>query len=492
MPTLLNLKKKPIPSNLNEKFHFFAFKNALKNKIIRKVLIRHLERRALKNIKESKKQLLEVMMKKYWWVRAVAFRVLKNYEKGYISDKIIEKLLEVMVQNNFGADKVSELVKVKEEFYRKYGEYPPTFIVVSPTQVCNLRCKGCYAASSPGTGATLPFDIFDRILRENHDIFGSRFVTISGGEPLMYQSQGRTLLDIFEKYNDTFFIFYTNGTLITKEVAERLAKIGNAIPQISAEGLKEETDKRRGKGVFQRILKSMAYLREAGAPFVLSVTSTSENVDTLLSDEFYNFWFDKQGASYMWQFQLMPIGRGKEVFNLMPGPKERLKLYRKWEEMLKKDYPVADFWNSGVLSNGCIAYGRENGGYFYIDWNGNITPCVFIPYYVDNVYELYKKGKTIADALFSEFFKKGREWQRKYGYANWRKPENWLMPCSIRDNYQYFKENILSDEVKAEDKFAEEARNSEEYYKKLIEYDKELKELTQPIWDEEYINDPRK
>ena len=482
---MLSLNK--IGSKIKQNALLFFLEKAINNKTTRDLLLKEFEKRVYNSLVEKKsgKELKPVLIKKYQWVRSAIRQLFKNYEKGYISRDVANKLLELLGLNIFFANNVSKLREAKEAFRKKYKIKPPLFIVVSPTQICNLRCKGCYAGSSPETGATIPFDIFDRILRENHDIFGNRFVVISGGEPLMYQSQGKTLLDMFEKYNDTFFIFYTNGTLITKEVAERLAKTANAFPQISVEGFEKETDERRGKGVFQRILKSMEYLRNAGVPFVISVTGTRKNIDILLSDEFYDFWFEKQGASYMWQFQLMPIGRGKEVFDLMPTPEERVKLFRKWEQLLEKGYPIADFWNSGVLSNGCIAYGRS-GGYFYIDWNGNITPCVFIPYYIDNVYDLYKNGKTIADVLLSDFFKKGREWQEKYGYACPKKAENWLMPCSIRDHYKYFREKILPKEAKGEDRFAEEALNSKEYYEGLLEYDKKLKDLTQPIWDKEY------
>lgn len=452
----------------------------------RKILLNQFSKKVYNEVVEkSRADLKAVQIKKYEWVKAVLKQLLKNFEKGYISPRVARKQIEVLAANNFFKEELPETEKAKKSFKEKYNTEPSLFVVVSPTQVCNLRCKGCYAASSPETGATIPFDIFDRILKENHDVLASRFVTISGGEPLMYRSQGKTLLDIFEKYNDTFFLFYTNGTLITKEVAERLAECGNAIPQISVEGFEKETDERRGKGAFKRILKSMEYLREAGALFTMSVTGMRKNIDVLLDDEFYDFWFEKQGTSYMWQFQLMPIGRGKEVFNQMPTPEERIKLYRKWESLLKKGYPIADFWNSGVLSNGCIAYGRP-GGYFHIDWNGNITPCVFIPYYVDNVYDLYKNGKTIADALFSDFFKRGREWQKEYGPPHSKKVENWLMPCSIRDHYKYFKEVVLPKNAKGEDKFAEEAKNSKGYCDGLIEYDEKLKKLTQPIWDKEY------
>ena len=477
-----------ITSKIKQNTYLFLIKKALDTKTGRKIILDQLDKRVYKAIVEkgSEKHLREVQIKKYQWIKALIKNGLKKYERGYISSNVIEKLLEVLGLNNFFRESLTDVEKAKEVFRKKYNIEPPLFITISPTQVCNLRCKGCYAASSPETGITMPFDILDRILKENHDIFGSRFVVVSGGEPLMYRSQGKTILDIFEKYNDTFFIFYTNGTLITKEVAERLAKTGNAVPQISVEGFEKETDERRGKGVFQRILEVMKNLRKVGVPFVISVTGTRKNIDALLSDEFYDFWFEKQGVFYMWQFQLMPIGRGKEVFDLMPTPEERVKLYRKWEELLEKGYPIADFWNSGVLSNGCIAYGREGGGYFYIDWNGNIMPCVFIPYYINNVYDLYKQGKTIADALFSDFFKKGKEWQKKYGFACPKKAENWLMPCSIRDHYKYFRENILPESAKGEDRFAEEAKNSKEYYERLVEYDKKLKELTQPIWEEEY------
>ncbi|MCD6149585.1 radical SAM protein [bacterium] len=475
-------------TKIKQNTYLFLVKKALDNKTGRKIILNQFDKKICKLGKGSEIQLEAVRLRKCQWAKASVKQLLKNYEKGYISRHVTEKMLEVLGLNNFFRDDLLEIKKIKKSFKDKYEVEPPLFILISPTQVCNLKCKGCYASSSPETGVTMPFDIFDRILKENHNIFGSRFVVISGGEPMMYKSQEKTILDVFEKYNDTFFIFYTNGTLITKEVAGRLAKSGNAYPQISVEGFEKETDERRGKGIFQRVLKSMEYLREAGVPFSVSVTGTRKNINALLSNEFYDFWFEKQGASYMWQFQLMPIGRGKKVFDQMPTPEERVKLYRKWEQLLEKGYPIADFWNSAVLSNGCIAYGRPRGGYFYIDWNGNIMPCVFVPYYADNIYDLYKQGKTIAGALTSDFFRRGREWQKKYGFACQKEAENWLMPCSIRDNYKNFMENIITKETKGEDDLAEETRNSKEYYEGFIEYDKKLKKLTQPIWDKEYRN----
>jgi len=353
----------------------FSLVKMINHKHLRKVLEKRIDRYIYKSIVEAAGEDLKmVRQRRYEFLSAMLKCTMCNVDKGYISDRVIRNISSVFVQNNL-IDAGEDHLRTVERYKARYGELPPTFIVFSPTQRCNLNCIGCYAGSNSHTAATLPFDYVDRIVGETHDIFGSRFMTISGGEPFMYKSDGKTLLDIFEKYSDMFFLVYTNGTLINDEIVERLSEAANVTPAISVEGFEAETDARRGEGVYKRILNTFSRLRSAGVPFGVSVTATSANNDVLLSDEFYDYYFLEQGVSYMWQFQLMPIGRGKDQMRLMVSPSQRLELYRKWEELLgKKGYCVADFWNSGVLSRGCIAYGRS-GGYFYIDWAGNITPA---------------------------------------------------------------------------------------------------------------------
>jgi len=465
-----------------------ALVRMVKHKNLRKILAKQIDNAVRKEIINDESQdLRQVQIKRYEFLSAMLRCVIRNMDKGYVSSEIIERIINVFVRNNLtGEDRGCGLAA--ERFKEKYGEYPPTFIVLSPTQRCNLKCIGCYASSAADTSPTIPYDYVDKIVGEVHDLFGSRFITISGGEPLMYHSDGKTLFDIFEKYNDMFFLMYTNGTLIDEKTAERFAHCANITPAISVEGYERLTDARRGKGTYRKILGAMERLRKAGVPFGVSVTSTSKNTDVLSTDEFYDYYFEQQGACYMWQFQLMPIGRGADEMDLMVNPEKRVELYKQWKKMLtKKRYCVADFWNSGVLSRGCIAYGRS-GGYFYIDWNGNITPCAFIPYYVDNIYELYKNGKTLSDALFSDFMKNGRKWQREYGLNNWKRPKNWLMPCSIRDHYEIFRNSILPEQARPEDEKAEQALESPEYFDILTNYDKQLEMLTEKIWHNDYLS----
>jgi MoaA/NifB/PqqE/SkfB family radical SAM enzyme len=457
-------------------------------KLTRRVLAKKIDDYMYKSmVRDASEDLQQVRIRRYQFLSAMLNCVVRNVDRGYVSKKVIKKIIEVLVRNNLvGEDQSCN--ETAKKFEEKYGEPPPSFIVLSPTQRCNLKCTGCYASSAADTPAAIPFSYVDKIVGEVHNSWGRRFVTISGGEPFMYSSDGKTLLDIYQKYNDMFFLTYTNGTGINEEVAQQLAEFANVTPAISVEGFEKETDSRRGPGAYKKILNAFEHLRHAGMPFGISVTATSKNVDLLLTDEFYDFYFQEQGACYMWQFQLMPIGRGKDELDLMVKPEQRVQLFRKWEKLLaEKRYCMADFWNSGVLTRGCIAYGRD-GGYIYIDWHGNVTPCTFIPYYVDNIYDLYNNGKTLADALFSDFMKNGRKWQREYGLDNWKKPHNWLMPCSIRDHYEIFRNYVLTKDVKPEDEKAKEALESDEYFEVLKKFDEKLEALTEKIWETEYLN----
>lgn len=63
------------------------------------------------------------------------------------------------------------------------------------------------------------------------------------------------------------------------------------------------------------------------------------------------------------------------------------------------------------------------------------------------------------------------------------------MPCSIKDNFDNFKKNILSKEVKAENPDADTMRNDPEYSAILRRYDEELEKLTSVIYEQEFLND---
>jgi len=393
---------------------------------------------------------------------------------------LFQTLVQGLVFQQAGAE-------AKARFNAQYGEYPPGFLVISPGKTCNLRCIGCYADAGP-TAEKLDWGTFDRIITEAKSLWGASFFVISGGEPLAYHSDGKGVLDAAEKHRDCLFLMYTNGTLINDQVAARMAKAGNLTPALSVEGFRERTDARRGAGVFDKVLAAMTRLRQAGVPYGISLTATRHNCEEILSDEFIDFFFGQQGALYGFIFHYMPIGRAFTL-DLMPTPQQRLWLWRRsWELIRERRILLADFWNHGTAVDGCISAGR-GGGYLYIDWNGAVSPCVFVPYSPVNIKDVYARGGTLNDVWAEPFFADIRAWQREYGLGQ-RSPErvgNWLAPCIIRDHHETLCRLMALHEPEPTDPNAREALLDEEYHRRLAEYDRQWQALSGKVWEQHYL-----
>jgi len=457
---------------------------AVRNQSVRKFLLKQMENKMFADLVKGNpdNRPIKVQEDKYYMGRALIRSIDRGIKYEHLSKQATKGLLDVFLGNVFFGG-----FYMRRDFLEKYGYRPPLFMTISPGKLCNLRCTGCYAASGADMSNKLPYNVLDRIIREASELWGMNFFVISGGEPLMYKDEGKTILDLFEKYNKSFFLMYTNGTLIKEDVAKRMAELGNVTPSISVEGLEKETDERRGKGVFKAILRAMANLRKSGVPFGISVTATTKNIDAIMSDEFVRTLFDEQGALYGWIFQYMPIGR-EYTLNLMPTPEQRMRLFNwEWHLVRNRDIFLADFWNSATSSDGCIA-GARSGGYFYIDWDGDVMPCVFVPYSADNIVQIYESGGTLNDALNSPFFKAIRAWQDDYGYN--KPPEehgNWIRPCFIRDHHDIFLETVKKNNARPIDKDSMNALHDRNYHRGLVKYDEEMEKLSGDLWREHYL-----
>lgn len=208
------------------------------------------------------------------------------------------------------------------------------------------------------------------------------------------------------------------------------------------------------------------------------------------SDPFIDFYFDEQGAMYGWMFQYMLIGRGPALDMVVP-PGERVEMLARLDHIVRdRKIFCIDFWNSGVSTSGCICAGRPSG-YFYIDWNGNITPCVFIPYAVDNIKSVFARGENLNDILKTPLFKKIREWQDQYGF---KRPaaqvHNWLCPCVMRDHFAFLKQNLMETKAQPINPEAAAALADVNYDQGMAKYDKDIERLTDPIWKTKYADQP--
>ncbi|MCD6442163.1 radical SAM protein [bacterium] len=452
------------------------------NKIIRKNIIKFALKKIRAKLLKNKKYPHQVQEDKYCMVKSMILAADKAFQRAKNAPKVRKALVNSFTQNIFLKEK-----QAAKKFEKIFHRTPPGFLTISPTKFCNLRCAGCYANSSSANSKKLDWDILNKIVAEKTNLWSSYFTVISGGEPLLYKSKGKTIIDLAKKHQNNYFLMYTNGTLINKKIAKKLAEVGNITPAISVEGYEKETDARRGKGVHKKILQAMKNLREVGVPFGISITASKDNSDLVVSDEFIDYYFDKQGAIYGWIFQLMPIGRA-ESLDFMVTPEQRIRMFRKTQHLVKdREIFIADFWNSGCVSNGCISAGLP-GGYLYIEWNGNVTPCVFNPYSPVNIHDVYKKGGTLNDVLDKPFFTAIRQWQKDYALD--KKPNemgNWLIPCAIKDHYDMMDQLLKQYKPKPIDKPAEKVLNNSKYQKGLKQYGKKVAKAIDPIWQKEYL-----
>jgi MoaA/NifB/PqqE/SkfB family radical SAM enzyme len=348
---------------------------------------------------------------------------------------------------------------IRDRKEKELGIHIPNFLVISPTMRCNLHCKGCYA-SAYSKEDDLSFEVLDRVINEAKEL-GMYFFTFSGGECFVRPD----LLDLWQKHDDCFFHVYTNGTLLDEKVTDRLAEMGNVAPVLSVEGTREDTDSRRGEGTYDKVMESFDRLNRKGILYGFSATYTRTSADYLASDAFIEEMY-KKGCKVGWFFQYIPTG-GTPDLEYMATPKQRAKLHEKVEQWRMK-YPIfmGDFWNDGPYVDGCMAGGER---YLHIISNGDVEPCVFVHFAVDNI-----KEKSLVDVLQSPFFKDIRE-------AQPYEDDNLLCPCLIIDHPAVLRELVRKHGARPTHPGSENILT--DLAEGLDEYSREIHEIFETEWE---------
>ena len=243
--------------------------------------------------------------------------------------------------------------KEQEQNAEKYGCNIPWAILLDPTSACNLHCTGCWAAEY-GDKLNLTYEEMDSIVRQANAL-GCYFFLFSGGEPLVRRDD---IIRLCGDHPDCQFTAFTNATLIDEAFADEMLRVKNFIPAISVEGFEASTDFRRGAGTFKRIEKAMAILKEKRLPFGLSCCYTSQNVEVIGSEAYFDQMIE-WGAKFCWLFTYMPVGKDAAP-ELMVSAEQRKFMYEQVRSF-RETKPVftMDFWNDGEYVGGCIAGGRR-------------------------------------------------------------------------------------------------------------------------------------
>ena len=315
-----------------------------------------------------------------------------------------------------------DIVRLKESHLDKLSAHTETLylkpdlrhLFLELTLACNERCFHCGSnCSVPGEGE-LSADAFKAILdqvKEDFDI--SRIqLCVTGGEPLLRK-------DFFEIMGYAHSLGFkwgmtSNATLITKEVAHKLAEAGMGKISVSIDGLPDTHDKLRGmKNAYELAMKGVQNLIDENAFKAIQITTVVNHENIKELDQLLEIFNGVDIDSWR-VINIEPIGRAllrpemlctpddlKEMFEFIrKARQEGLPVEYGCSHYLGLDYEVEVrdwYWlcNAGVHTASIMSNG-DIGAYLDIERNartiqGNIRRDRLKDVW-DNRFEIFRRN----------------------------------------------------------------------------------------------------
>ncbi len=282
---------------------------------------------------------------------------------------------------------------------RAYQERIPLSGSIDITSRCNFKCIHCYYGSyNEDERKELSTDRWLSIIDEITEA-GCLFLLISGGEPILRKDF--SVIYRHAKMNGILPTVFSNGTLITEEIATLFSEFPPQVVEITIYGATSETSDRitKIKGSLEKCLKGIETLLLYNVNVKLKTILMTENarefnaIENIARDFGVPFRFDAaifprfNGDRSPLKLRVQPEFAVSKEFSdpLM------LKKYREYFEQTK-DFPVVDTLYI------CSA-GYTN---FHIDPHGNLKPCLMTNNFSYNIEkDTFMNGwiNTISDII---------------------------------------------------------------------------------------------
>ncbi len=327
------------------------------------------------------------------------------------------------------------------------------------TPLCNLDCKMCYVHLNRDQlkGANLlTVEQWKDLMQQAIDN-GMMFASITGGECLTYP--GFKELYLFLQERGIQINILSNGILMDDDMVEFLKVNRPALIQVTVYGTSDDGyEKVTGRREFDRVMKNITALKDAGMPLTIAITPNEFMDDgvelvRLLSEKGFTFSVNSgimsphentgreiHDAAVMTYVDIMRAWREETGKELLPKCDE-------------EDLPAVGGNGEHVKGIKCAA-GRSA---FAIGWNGLMRPCNMFPCEPQNVLEMgfnaaWKKLNDIATNFVTPVECDGCKYQRSckhcvvehasgapVGHANPRTCE-WVK-CMIKEGIYRFVPN---------------------------------------------------
>ncbi len=300
-----------------------------------------------------------------------------------------EFLRSWVVNNLFRGD------RIRRSFERKMGCTLPALIDITPTEKCNLNCRGCYALGY-GREREMTTDEVRLLVSEARSL-GIYLIGLLGGEPFARKD----LFEVVRDNKDIAFRISTNGTVMDEEILNNLKLCGNLVTFFSLEGFEAETDAWRGEGVYDQVLHSMKVLKREHVLFGFSVLLHRKNFGQVVSAKFLDAMRDA-GCKFGLFFPYGPAGDNAR-YDLRLSEAQIAECFAELDGrsgdytmlFIKEGYTAPDKNGRYFAEKGCRAGVTVN-----ITPGGNVEPCNGIQFYTENVFEV-----GLENVFRSRFYK---------------------------------------------------------------------------------------
>ena len=212
----------------------------------------------------------------------------------------IERAESSAVRNWYPENEKTFLDFVREGVQAKVPSFPIN-IFIEPINACNMACPFCATNYETRVRHVIDVEVFRKFVTElREDGIFPRLTFAGEGEPFLH----KRAVEMVEIAKSQGFNVWTinNGSMITRERAERLIKAGIDRVQFSIDSvIPEKFDQMRvAKGaresLFRTVMGNILYFAkrnyEEGSPCYISISSVQTSLNKDDAESFRKFWYD--------------------------------------------------------------------------------------------------------------------------------------------------------------------------------------------------------
>lgn len=238
------------------------------------------------------------------------------------------------------------------------------------SRACNLKCRYCYAGGKALKDELSLQEIYN-VIDQAVDLGAKNVVNIGGGEPLLYKYYWHILN--YERKKGLKSITFTNGTLITKKVAKKLADLKEGIVlkyNSSEEKVQDWLTQKKGTGKrIKQALKnllSVGYSNQKNLFLALETVVTKQNYNEI--ENLYKKWRTQNIVPYV---EIL-TEQGLAIKNkIRISPEQGKKLFLKLLKYDENEWGISWPLTPPIAGQICkrMLYSA------YIRSDGNVQPC---------------------------------------------------------------------------------------------------------------------